>query len=508
MPACRTLELLPDCWSEIMLLFSTTQTDVLGRMFLMCIAVDRPTRPPPMIRISVFVVMRFGSSTLRYDAAIIHTRSWFGQCIVPVVIRQWRLYPAVMTTNNAKTDRDYDLIVWGASGFTGRLVVEYLAARYPQGNPVRWAVGGRNREKLDKVLDAIDFADERPDVLTGDGGDPESMNDMARRTRVVLTTVGPYAKYGTPLVAACAQNGTDYVDLCGEVQWMRRIIEEHHEAAENSGARIVMSCGFDSIPSDFGAWCLHREAMKRTGSPCSDVSLLVKAMKGGASGGTFASMLNAIDQAKADKRIARVLADPYALNPEGEREGPDGREQRGARFDDLASLWTAPFVMASVNTRVVRRSNALQGYPYGKDFRYRESTITGRGIKGRLRAMLMSWGLGAFIVGAAIPFTRKLIVKRIIPSPGEGPSRAQRENGFFNLVMYGRMNDGDVLKIRITGDRDPGYGSTSKMISESAVCLALGEVDAAGGCWTPASAMGDALLSRLTANAGLTFDPE
>ena len=445
---------------------------------------------------------------MRYDAAIIHTRLRFGQCMVPVVIRQWRIYPASMSEKNERNGREYDVIVWGASGFTGRLVVEYLAENYPQGNPIRWAIGGRNRDKLDKILDGIPFAGDKPDVVTGDGTDQQSMDALAARTRVVLTTVGPYAKYGMPLVTACARQGTDYVDLCGEVQWMRQVIDDCQKEAESSGARIVMSCGFDSIPSDFGAWCLNREAMQQSGSPCAEMSLLVKAMKGGASGGTFASMLNAIDQAKADKRIARILADPYALNPEGERNGPDGREQRGARYDELADLWTAPFVMASVNTRVVRRSNALQGYPYGRDFRYRESTITGTGFKGRLRATLMSWGLGLFILGAAMPLTRKLIIRRIIPSPGEGPSRTQRESGFFNLIMFGRLTNGEVMKLRITGDRDPGYGSTSKMMAESAVCLATGEVAADGGCWTPASAMGEALLARLTSNAGLTFERE
>lgn len=428
--------------------------------------------------------------------------------MVPVVIRHWRLYPALMTNETERQSRDYDLIVWGASGFTGRLVVEYLATNYPQGDPIRWAVGGRNEEKLGKVLDEIEFPGGRPEVVTGDGGDPQAMEAIAQRARVILTTVGPYAKYGTPLVSACAQHGTDYVDLCGEVQWMRQVIDDCQDTAKASGSRIVMSCGFDSIPSDFGAWVLNREAIRVSGLPCTEMSLLVKAMKGGASGGTFASMLNAIDQAKADKRIARILADPYALNPAGERSGPDGGEQRSARFDELAQTWTAPFVMASVNTRVVRRSNALQNYPYGKEFRYRESTQTGNGLRGRFRALMMSWGLGLFILGAAIPLTRKHVVRRLIPSPGEGPTRAQRESGFFNLRLFGRLSTGEPLILRITGDRDPGYGSTSKMMAESAICLATGESDAVGGCWTPASAMGESLLQRLTANAGLAFELE
>jgi short subunit dehydrogenase-like uncharacterized protein len=400
-------------------------------------------------------------------------------------------------------DREYDLIVWGASGFTGRLVVEYLADRYPTGE-LRWAVGGRNRDKLTGVLDAIKFKGDRPDIVVADSRDSAAMRDLAASTKVVLTTVGPYARYGTELVTACASTGTDYCDLCGEVQWMRRIIDDVQANAESSGARIVMSCGFDSIPSDIGVHRLQALSRERFGQPCVEVSTLVRAMKGGASGGTFASMLNAIDEARKDRATARVLVDPYALNPDGERSGPDGRDQGGARYDELADLWTAPFVMATVNTRVVRRTNALGAYPYTRDFRYRESTIAG----GRLRAMLMGFGLKLFVFAAAIPLTRKLVVKRLLPEPGEGPSREQRENGFFNLLMIGRTAAGDEVRLRVKGDRDPGYGSTSKMLAESAICLARGESDAAGGCWTPAAAMGDPLLRRLSDNAGVTFDPE
>jgi short subunit dehydrogenase-like uncharacterized protein len=400
-------------------------------------------------------------------------------------------------------DRKYDLIVWGASGFTGRLVVEYLAERYPAAE-LRWAVGGRNRDKLARVLGDIPVKGDPPDIVVADSRDANAMHDLAASTRVVLTTVGPYARYGTELVAACATAGTDYCDLCGEVQWMRQMIDEVQASAASSGARIVMSCGFDSIPSDIGVHRLQALSLERHGKPCVEVSTLVRAMKGGASGGTYASMLNAIDEARQDRATARVLVDPYALNPEGERSGPDGRDQGGARYDDIADLWTAPFVMATVNTRVVRRTNALGDYPYTRDFRYRESTIAG----GRLRATMMGFGLKLFMIAAAVPLTRKLIIKRMLPAPGEGPSREQRENGFFNLLMIGRTADGDEVRLRIKGDRDPGYGSTSKMLAESAICLARGESSAAGGCWTPAAAMGDALLRRLPENAGVTFDPE
>ncbi len=413
-----------------------------------------------------------------------------------------------MPADESMRDRKYNVVVWGASGFTGRLVVEYMAERYPPGETLRWAVGGRNRAKLDTVLGTIRFPADRPDIIVADSHNRESMHELASATRVILTTVGPYAKYGTELVKACVENGTHYCDLCGEVQWMRKIIDEQQEAAARTGARIVMSCGFDSIPSDLGVLYLHKQSLDLHGSPLTRMRLLVRGIRGGASGGTFASMLNAIGQARENRAIARILTDPYALNPDGEREGPDKRDQSGARFDKDAGVWTSPFVMAGVNTRVVRRSNALLGYPYGRRFRYSEATIVGPGIVGRARAVLQSWGLKLFVVAAAIPLTRKLIVQRLLPAPGEGPSKEQRESGFFNLLILGTRTNGSLMRLRVKGDRDPGYGSTSKMLAESAVCLATDELNVGGGCWTPASAMGSQLLKRLRANAGLSFELE
>lgn len=405
-------------------------------------------------------------------------------------------------------DRPYDVIVWGATGFTGRLVVEYLAERYPVGETLRWAVAGRDQGRLEKVLDEHFEKRPRPDILTADSNDPASLTELAQSGKVILTTVGPYARYGTPLVEACVENGTDYCDLCGEVQWMRKMIDRYQSRAEVSGARIVMSCGFDSIPSDIGVMSLQQHAQATSGTACKDIVLLVRAMKGGASGGTFASMLNAIKEARSDRDVARTLVDPYSLNPDGERQGPDGRDQTGARFNKDAGVWTAPFVMAAVNTRVVRRSHALLGYPYGKDFRYNEATMTGKGIGGGLRARLMSVGIGAFMLASAFDFTRRWIVEKLVPAPGEGPSRSERENGYFNLLLLGKTSDGDTLRLRVKGDRDPGYGSTSKMLAESAVCLACDAPAVGGGFWTPAAALGTLLRDRLEQNAGLSFTPE
>jgi short subunit dehydrogenase-like uncharacterized protein len=404
------------------------------------------------------------------------------------------------------TDRTFDIVVWGATGFTGALVAEYLLAQYGLGGDLRWAIAGRSQEKLDSVkaelgADAADLP-----TLVADSFDEESLAAMTASTKVVITTVGPYAQYGSPLVAACVANGTHYCDLAGEAQWIRRMIDTHHDAAVASGARIVNCCGFDSVPMDIGVWFLQEEARQRRGSYCDAITMLVKATKGGPSGGTIASMLNIIKEARADRSVARVLVDPYALNPPGDREGPDGRDQQGVRYDDVAETWTAPFVMAGINTKVVRRSHALQGYPYGRDFRYREAVMMGKGASSWAKASTMTAALGGFVVASGFEFSRGLLEKHVLPKPGEGPSQSQRENGFYDLRQFGQLPDGSVIKSRIKGDRDPGYGSTSKMLAEAGVSLAVDDLESAGGVLTPAAAMGGALLGRLQENAGLTFE--
>jgi len=411
-----------------------------------------------------------------------------------------------MQSGPTDDDRSYDIVVVGASGFTGRLVVEYLAGKYPVGAPVRWAVAGRNREKLESVIAECCTTGELPTVIVADSRDGSALRQLARNTRVVLTTVGPYAKYGSELVAACAASGTHYCDLAGEPQWIRRMIDKHHSDALSSGAKIVHSCGFDSIPSDIGVFFLQREARAAYGEPCEEIVLLVRALKGGASGGTVASMLNVVVEAQNDRTMARILADPYCLNPQGKRQGPDGRDQRGTRFCAAAGVWTAPFVMASINTRIVRRSNALLDYAYGEEFRYSEATSTGSGPGGLSKACMMTAGLATFMLACSFSVTRSSVVERMLPAPGQGPSRQQRENGFFDLRLFGRMKNNEILHVHVSGDRDPGYGSTSKMLSESALCLALDKPETGGGSWTPAAAMGQALMERLTANAGLTFE--
>ncbi|MEL7535793.1 MAG: saccharopine dehydrogenase NADP-binding domain-containing protein [Pseudomonadota bacterium] len=408
---------------------------------------------------------------------------------------------------SATENRKYDVIVWGATGFTGALVAEYLVERYGTDGDVAWAIAGRNADKLAALKKTLGSRADTLDVLTADSHDVDSLDQLTRATRVVCTTVGPYAKYGSELVAACARNGTHYCDLAGEVPWMREMIDTHSSAAEASGARIVHCCGFDSIPSDMGVYFAQREARERFGEPFVEIALLVRAIRGAASGGTVASLLGVVEAATKNRDTARVVVHPYSLNPDGERQGPDGRDQRGSEYNDIANAWTAPFVMAQINTKVVRRSNALLGFPYGREFRYSESTMTGSGLPGWLKASAVSLGLGGFMLAAAVGPLRSLLNKTVLPQPGEGPDEKAREAGFFNLLLYGKRSSGEVVRTRVTGDRDPGYGSTSKMLAEAAVCLAKDQTaSAAGGFWTPASALGDSLITRLEENAGLSFE--
>ncbi len=404
-----------------------------------------------------------------------------------------------------KKQREFDLVLLGATGFTGQLVAEYLAERYGVGGDLTWAIAGRNREKLEEVRDACLPADSRSDLplLLADSGDPRSLADLVARTRAICTTVGPYARYGTGLVAACAQAGTDYCDLTGEVQWMARVIPGYQGAAQASGARIVHTCGFDSIPSDIGTWHLQQTMLERHGVPACRVRARVGKTRGGASGGTIASMLNLMEEARHDPAIRRLVADPYCLYPPGVAPGRDGSDQAGPRYDPDFRQWTSPFIMGVVNTRVVRRSNALLGFPWGEDFRYDEAVLE----PSRLRAVRNSIAAGAGMAALALGPTRNL-ARRFLPAPGEGPSRKQREAGFYEIFFHGvHPTDRQLdLRLKVTGDMDPGYGSTAKMLGEAAVCLALDQPQTGGGFWTPASAMGQQLLNRLIADAGLTFE--
>lgn len=384
----------------------------------------------------------------------------------------------------ARKDAEFDIIVYGASGFTGRLVAEYLAAR----GITRWAMGGRSLTKLTEVRDEMGLPAETP-LVVANSDDPASLELMCARTRVIITTVGPYQLYGPQLVAACAKTGTDYVDLCGEPAWMRQMIDAHDDAAKASGARIVFSCGFDSIPFDLGVWFLQQEAVKTHGKPAPRVKGRVRKMQGGASGGTIASLTETMKAAAKNPKIIGLLKSSFALTPGF--EGPPQPAGLMPEYDSATGTWTAPFVMAPINTKNVHRTNFLLGHAYGRDFVYDEMIMTTLGDAGRAMAEA---------IAKANPFGDSKI------APGDGPSKEERENGFYDVLFIGEYPDGTQVRASVQGDKDPGYGSTSKMIAESA--LTLLETDTPGGVVTPGAIIAQPLLARLVRHAGLTFGVE
>ena len=387
--------------------------------------------------------------------------------------------------------KQFDIIVHGATGFTGRLVVEYLLQRFPARSGLRWAIGGRNADKLAAVRNEVGAPKDTPLVVTN-SSDPASLQALMAQTRLVLSTVGPYQLYGNELLAACAACGVDYVDLCGEPAWMRKMIDAHEESAKRSGARIVFSCGFDSIPFDLGVLLLQNEMQARFGSTANRVRGRVRRMKGTFSGGTAASLKATLAAAQADPQVLALLRSPFSLTPGF--EGPAQPRGNKPLFEEILGVWVAPFMMADINTRNVHRSNFLLNHAWGTDFVYDEMLVTGVGEKGEAFAKAVAADTSMLSEGG--------------PQPGEGPSRADREAGYYDLLFLGEDAAGHQARVAVKGDRDPGYGSTSKMITEAAVCLLQDATDTAGGIWTPASSMGTRLITRLENNAGLQFAVE
>ena len=391
-----------------------------------------------------------------------------------------------------KPSAKFDIVVYGASGFTGRLVAEYLTSRKGAPNDLKWAMAGRSLDKLAAVRDEIGAPKDTP-LIVADASDPASLDAMLQQTRAVLTTVGPYQLYGTELVAACVASGTDYLDLCGEPVWMRQMIDKYQAAAQASGARIVFSCGYDSIPFELGVFFLQEAVKAKLGSTFNRVKGRVRKMKGTFSGGTAASMKAIFAAAANDPSLLPMLRDPFVLTPgfEGPKQPPGNKPL----FDEDLGMWLAPFVMANINTRNVHRSNFLLGFPYGKDFVYDEMMVAGPKDTGEATAK-------------AIVAANNKLGAQGGPKPGEGPSKEERESGHFDLLFAGFAPDGRQIRAVVTGDRDPGYGSTSKMIAESAICLVRDATDVPGGIWTPGAAMGNRLIKRLVDHAGMTFDIE
>jgi short subunit dehydrogenase-like uncharacterized protein len=403
-------------------------------------------------------------------------------------------------------DRELDVVLFGATSFVGRLTAEYLTRAAPP--QARIALAGRSLTRLSDLRASLGARAAGWPLLVADAADERSLSELAGAARAVASTVGPYRRYGLPLVEACARAGTHYADLTGEVLFMRDAIDRFDAIAAGSGARIVHSCGFDSIPSDLGVLLLHEAATVDGAGQLEDTTLVVRAMKGGASGGTIASLKGALDDGRSDPELARVLADPYALSPDRSAEpslGPEG-DLRGVRRDDELGMWVGPFIMGSINTRAVRRSNALQDWAYGRRFRYREVMGFGSSPAGALQAGAVAAGVGALAAGLSLGPSRS-VLDRVLPSPGEGPSESQRKRGFFRIEIHARTSSGARYVARVAAQGDPGYNATSVMFGESSLCLALdaGRLPPRAGVLTPATAMGDALVERLRL-AGQTFE--
>ena len=395
--------------------------------------------------------------------------------------------------------RDFDLIMWGATGFTGNLVCEYINKNY-QEKELKWAIAGRNKKKISKLQKRLKIDESR--IIIADSSDKNSILKMTERANVICTTVGPYAKYGTNLIEACIETGTNYCDITGETQWIRQIIDKYHNHAKAKKLKIINSCGFDSIPSDMGVYFCQNAIYNKTGEYAQKISMRVAGDKGGISGGTYNSLSNVLEEASLDRNVRKTLNNPYGLNPDGLQSGPDKRDLMHVKFDKVSNLWIAPFVMAGINTKIVRRSNALVKFKYGENFQYNESTIAGKGFFGMLKGYLSL--IPIFLATRKKGSLIKKIVDYILPKSGEGPSKKARENGYYNLRFYSYTNKKTYLG-KVIGDMDPGYGSTSKMLAESAICLALDKSSEIYGVLTPSVALGDTLLERLKTNAGLKF---
>lgn len=406
----------------------------------------------------------------------------------------------------ANTNKEFDMVVFGATSFVGQILCRYLVHEYTEPN-FTWVMAARSESKLKELQSSLGEKAADIPLIVADSADEQAMLSLCQRAEVIISTVGPYALYGDKLVKACAATGTDYCDLTGEVQWVRRMIDRHEDEAKQSGARIVNCCGFDSIPSDLGVKYLQDKAMELFGSHCSEIKMRVKAMKGGASGGTIASGINARKEAMSDPEVAAQMRDWYSICPQ-----PHNNEAKqrmvGVEYDEDFKSWAAPFIMAAVNTRVVLRSNALRSEGYAGAFKYDEAMLTADGKNGESKARKL--GRQAIMAGVfiSVPPLRWLASKFLLPKPGEGPSPKEQEEGFFDIRFHGRTEKGDTIMVKVTGDRDPGYGSTAKMLSQAAISLhrAVDRQTTGGGFWTPASIFGEDLFQRLVNHAGFEFE--
>ncbi len=397
--------------------------------------------------------------------------------------------------------RNFDIIIWGATSFTGKLVCEYIFSKYRK-NEIKWAMAGREEKKLQKIRSEV--ADTSIPILLADSFDENSLSILVKQTKVICSTVGPFSVYGTLLVDLCVRHKTNYCDITGEAHWIRKLIDKFHNKAKSNKIKIVNSCGFDSIPSDMGVFYIQNELMRKHGEYAEDIKMRVSGIRGGISGGTYHSINNVIKDVYANKEIFKIINNPYGLNPLDCMIGNDKKDLRKIIYEKDAKSWVMPFVMAGINTKIVRRSNAINNFIYGESFTYSEAQLAGDGLKGLIKGII---GLIPLALLSLKPTSSlKKVLNYYMPKPGEGPSKNKRENGYFNLRFYITMKNGKKALAKVVGDRDPGYGSTSKMLAESAICLSLDKLPENYGIITPSYAMGNRLLDRLKSNAGLSFN--
>ena len=418
------------------------------------------------------------------------------------------------TSNNTRQRSDekrpYAVVLYGATSFVGQITAHYLTeflsnTKDKEGSDVTWAIAGRDEAKLNELQSKLGST---VDIILANSDDADSLDEMTKQTQVIISTVGPYLKYGEPLIKSCTTHGTDYVDLTGEAIFIKDMMDTYQDAAKQSGARIVNSCGFDSIPSDLGVYFTQTQAEEEFGSACDVIHMRVKAAKGGLSGGTIASMATIFEEVGKDKSRRKQVANPYLLNDD--KDAPNVRQANVSKpeYDSEHKRWLAPFVMASINTRIVHRTNQLLNYEYGRDFKYDEAMWMQDGVKGQLSSYAMSAGLFGFATAMMVKPSRELLAKHVLPKSGSGPSAEEQANGYFDIRLFGETANKDTINTKVTGDKDPGYGSTSRMLAQAALCLAqdISKEEVGGGFWTPASAMGNHLLARLEEHAGLSFE--
>ena len=413
-------------------------------------------------------------------------------------------------------NRKFDLIVFGATSFVGQILTTYLAnyliEQASSNEQIQWAIAGRSQSKLDALKQTLGDKFQDLATIVADVNDANTIKALCEQTQVVVSTVGPYALYGEPMIKACVETGTDYCDLTGETQWIKKMIDQYQSQAEQTGARIVHCCGFDSVPSDMGVYFLQQQAQQLWNAPATQIKMRVKVLKGGASGGTVASLINIIQEAAADPVLRKQLINPYLLAPQNHQLKVKQHYVKSAEFDQDFNAWIAPFVMSAINERVVHRSNALANYAYGENFTYNEAMLTGQGWRGRVKAYTLVAGLSAFMLGAVSKPISQVMERYMLPKPGEGPTPEQQRSGFFDIRFIGQSKTGQVIQVKVTGDRDPGYGSTGKMLGQAALSLVLDhhqqglKTGRVGGFWTPATMFDQRFIKRLQQYSGITFE--